>query len=224
MFITDVRKLGRLHFSLAFVLACDMGLVALHDTPLEPATVDAAEARGAVIFASDFENGRPKGMAFDREDVWSVANGRLRAELPARRQLRSFAYVGSDSWTDYAVEVDVSGERGVDKGIAVRVQDGKGVGIDLRSDGYNDVVMYRGFTQLGRAPIPNRNGKWYRLRVEVMGNHYRVYVNRALKLEYVDTNAERPGGRVALAAYTGGVGECVIWFDNLTVTRLSERS
>jgi hypothetical protein len=218
--MTQTRNLGRLHWSLAILLACDAGLTVVRDTPIEAAPVEAAETRSTVLFETDFQNGRPKGMAFDREDVWTVTAGKLRAELPMRRQLRSFAYVGSDTWTDYAVEVDVHGERGVDKGVAVRIENGKGVGVDLRSDGYNDVVMYRGFTQLGRAPSPNRNGKWYRLRVEVQGNHYRVYVNRALKLEYVDPNGERPAGRVALAAYTGGIGECVIWFDNLVVTTL----
>lgn len=218
------RKLGRLHLSLVILLACDAGLAVVRDTTeqvgAEPA--EAAESRNAILFETDFQNGRPKGMAFDREDVWTVSGGKLRAELPQRRQLRSFAYVGSDSWTDYAVEVDVLGERGVDKGLAVRVENGKGVGIDLRSDGYNDVVMYRGFTSLGRAPSPNKNGKWYRLRVEVQGNRYRVYVNRALKLDYLDPNSERPHGRVALAAYTGGIGECVLWFDNLVVTKLDQ--
>jgi hypothetical protein len=218
--MTQTRNLGRLQWALAVLLACDAGLTVVRDTPTEAAAVETAETHGTVLFETDFQNGRPKGMAFDREDVWSVAAGKLRAELPMRRQVRSFAYVGSDTWTDYAVEVDVHGERGVDKGLAVRVENGKGVGVDLRADGYNDVVMYRGFTQLGRAPSPNRNGKWYRLRVEVQGNHYRVYVNRALKLEYVDPNSERPNGRVALAAYTGGIGECVIWFDNLVVTAL----
>lgn len=193
------------------------------ESPLEPASAEAS-AGAAVLFSSDFERGRPKGMAFDREDVWSVVDGKLRAELPNRKQVRSFAYVGSDTWTDYAVEVDVFGERGVDKGVAVRVVGGKGVGIDLRADDYNDVVMYRGFTQLGRAPALNRNARWHRLRVEVRGSRYRVYVNRALKLEYVDTGNERPSGRIALAAYTGGAGTCLIWFDNLVVTRAAERS
>lgn len=209
--------------TLAFTLACGWS-VAPRDTSSEASAAGTADATHAVLFACNFEHGRPKGMAFDREDVWEVVDGKLRAVLPARRQVRSFAYVGSDAWTDYAVEFDVSGERGVDKGVLVRVENGKGVGIDLRADGYDDVVMYRGFTQLGRAPAPNRNGKWYRLRVEVQGPHYRVYVNRALKLDYVDPKDERPSGRLALAAYTGGIGECVLWFDNLVVTRLGERS
>ena len=213
----------RFHFpgwSCVLLLACGQGLVA----PSSDGDLTAAATSDAVLFSSTFDNGRPKGMAFDQEDVWSVVDGKLRAELPLKKQLRSFAYVGSSEWTDYAVEVDVNGERGIDKGLAVRVENGKGVGVDLRADGYNDVVMYRGFTQLGRAPAPNRNHKWYRLRVEVQGARYRVYVDRALKLEYVDPNDERPAGRIALAAYTGGAGECSIWFDNLRVVKLGGRS
>jgi hypothetical protein len=60
--------------------------------------------------------------------------------------------------------------------------------------------------------------------VEVQGQRYRVYVNRALKLDYQDPDRTRSSGRVALAAYTGGAGECVVWFDNLKVTRLGERT
>jgi hypothetical protein len=210
--------------ALALLLACQPESPS---TRLRARSVSAETSRTqrqTVLFSTDFESGWPKGMAFDRERVWSVVDGKLRAQLPDRRQEKSFAYVGSEEWSDYVVDVDVCGVSGVDKGMAVRADGGKGVGIDLRGEGYNDIVMYRGFSQLGRAPAPNRNGKWYHLRVEVSGNQYRVYVNRALKLDYTDEDNSRPRGRVALAAYTGGTGACVLYFDNLVVTKVEERS
>ena len=209
---------------LALVLACQPEAASTRSRMGLTSEETARSQRHEVLFAADFESGWPRGMSVDRERVWSVVDGKLRAQLPDRKQERSFAYVGSEEWSDYAVDVDVYGDRGVDKGIAVRADGGKGVGIDLRSGSYNDVVMYRGFSQLGRAPASNLNGKWYHLRVEVRGNQYRVYVNRALKLDYTDEDNARPRGCVALAAYTGGAGACLLYFDNLVVTRVDERS
>lgn len=162
----------------------------------------------------------PSGWKFDREGVWSIRNGRLRAALPDKKQEKSFAFLGSEGWQNYAVELDVRQVRGVDKGLAVRVQGEEGVGVDLRGGEYQDIVMYRGYSQLGKARAPNRNGRWYRLRVEVKGNQYRVFVGRKLAIDVVDEGNKSPAGRIALAAYTGGAGECEVLYDNLVVRSL----
>lgn len=185
-------------------------------------TAAAAESRPEVLYANDFDDGKHEGLVWDRQAVWSVVDGMLFADMPSQKQLRSFAFFGSEDWTDYAVEVDVHGLKGVDKGVAVRVRGNKGVAVDLRGDGYHDVVMYRGLTKLDGAPIINRNGTWQRLRIEVRGGRYRVFVNRILKIDYVDAKNERPRGRAALAAYTGGAGACEMMFDNLVVTKLDD--
>jgi hypothetical protein len=153
--------------------------------------------------------------------VWSVRDGHLRAELPHEKQRRSFAYVGSPDWKDYSVDVDVYGLAGVDKGLAVRVGDERhGVGIDLRAARYNDIVVYRGFELWARAPKPNVNGTRYHIRVEVRRNRYRAYVDGDLVVDYTDESNSRPRGRVALAAYTGGVAECLVLYDNFEVRTL----
>jgi hypothetical protein len=191
---------------------------------LEPAPEPVAHAaarleRSDVLFAADFDRGSTTGLVFDRDEHWEVIDGRLRAALPQRKQMRSFATLAVPVGGDYAVDLDVYGVRGVDKGLVVGLAEGKGIGVDLRAGRYEDLLIYRGFSQLGRTPAPNRNGRWYRLRVEVAGSRMRVYVDRALKLD-VAHPGDASRGRIALAAYTGGVGECTILFDNVLVTRL----
>ena len=182
---------------------------------------DPLADRGELLFRDSFSNGLRPEWQFDRDSVWTIEDGHLRAKLPAARQLRSFAYLGSLQWKDYALDFDVCGVRGVDKGVAIRV-DGcrKGVGIDLRGPRYNDLLMYRGYEQWGRAAVPNVNGTWYHVHIEARRNRYRVFVNGDLQIDFTDEVNSRPRGRVALAAYTGGFGECVVLYDNVEVRAL----
>jgi len=171
------------------------------------------------LMADDFSNGLAQWEA-DRPDVWSVHGGLLRADLPDARQERSFLYAGSEDWADYAVDLDVCGMRGVDKGVVVRVQSGSGLGVDLRGPGYQDVILHRREWPMGRASAINGNTIWHHLRVEAHGSRVRVYVNGELKIDRNDPRSSRPRGRIALAAYTGGVGECTVYYDNVVVTPL----
>ena len=182
---------------------------------------DPLATRGPVLFHDAFSESRADAWQFDRDSVWKIADGHLRAELPQQKQSRSFAFFGSEQWKDYALDFDVCGVRGVDKGVAVRVDgDKKGVGIDLRGSRYNDILMYRGYEQWGRSAMPNVNGTWYHVHVEVRRNRYRVFVNGELEIDFTDESNSRARGRAALAAYTGGIGECVVLYDNIEVREL----
>jgi len=181
-----------------------------------------AHVTGVVLFASDFNRGDLAGWAADREHVWSVRRGVLRADLPDRKQERSFLYAGSQEWGDYAVDLDVCMMRGVDKGVVVRIVGDSGIGVDLRGPGYQDVLLHRRQWPLVKARVENANGAWHHLRVEARGTRYRVWVDGVLLLERSD-GKQQQNGRIALAAYTGGVGECTVYYDNVIVTSLESR-
>lgn len=198
--------------------AVALALAALHQ-PARP-RAEAAVTSPIVLSANFQSAGLPAGWTVDRPGVWSVRNGRLHARLPKKKQEKSFAWFGHESWKDYQLDFDVIGLRGVDKGLAVRAQGDEGIGIDLRGPGYDDIVMYRGYAQLGKAAVRNENGKWHHVRVVVRGGRYQVYVNHQLKIDYLDEKNERPAGRIALAAYTGGNGENEVAFDNVVVRAL----
>lgn len=173
-----------------------------------------------VLFTEDFSTPALAGWTPDRPGVWKVFRGMLRADLPDQKQLRSLIFAGDTAWADIALDLDACMMRGVDKGAVVRVQGESGMGVDLRGGGYQDVVMYLRDSPMGRASATNANGTWNHLRVEARGMRYRVFVNGELKIDRLDTRNTRPRGRIALPAYTGGVGQCTIYYDNIVVTAL----
>lgn len=176
---------------------------------------------GHVLFRDDFSTRALAGWEIDRDGVWTVRGGVLKAELPDRKQERSFLFAGSESWTNYALDLDVLGMRGVDKGVAVRVMDRKtGLGVDLRGPGYQDVIANVREWPVGKAGVVNANGVWHHLRIEVRKQSLRVWVNGVLLIDRPEVHRMPATGRIALAAYTGGVAECTVYYDNVVVTEL----
>lgn len=174
-----------------------------------------------VLLADDFSGGVLGGhWRPDQDGIWTVTRGMLRADLPDVKQTRSLIYAGDSTWTDYAVDVDICMMRGVDKGVIVRIEGETGLGIDLRSGSYQDLVAYLREWPMGRAQATNANGVWNHLRVEVRGTRVRVRVNGDLRFERKDVRNLRASGGIALPAYTGGVGQCTVYYDNVVVTKL----
>ena len=177
-----------------------------------------------VLFSDDFSGDTLAGWNPDQPGVWSLWRGMLRANLPDQKQLRSLIYAGDPTWTDIALDVDMCMMRGVDKGGVVRVNGESGTGVDLRGGTYQDVLMYQGQWPMGRAQATNANGTWNHMRIEARGNRYRVFVNGEQKLDRTDTRNDKSGGRligrIALPAYTGGFGQCTVYYDNVVVTAL----
>jgi len=197
-------------------------------TTAPPPPPRPSKPTGEVLFSDDFSKAELGAWAADRVGVWSVRRGVLRADLPNQRQLHSFLYTGDPAWTDYAVDLDVCAMRGVDKGLAVRVMrggapgdDGSGIGVDLRGPGYQDLLMHRREWPMAKVRAINANGTWNHLRVEAREHRYRVWLNGTLMLDKMDSKRSRRRGGIALAAYTGGVGECTVYFDNVVVTALA---
>lgn len=182
-----------------------------------PAPPKFAPPAAGVLFADDFSGGLEK-WAPDSSGAWTVWHGVLRADLPDRKHASAFLYAGSEEWRDYAVDFDVCGMRGVDKGAAIRVEGQSGFAVDLRGGTYQDVVAHLRQWPVGKSAVTNANGTWNHVRIEAKGEVFRVYVNGGLQIERTDTR--RPKGRLALAAYTGGVGQCTVYFDNVVATAL----
>src|SRR5439155_20061528 len=113
-----------------------------------PMAPPGTTAMGSTLLLSQsFHHEIPSDWSIDHPAWWSVVDGHLRARLPDRKQRRSLARFGADDWADVALQVDVCGVRGVDKGVVVRLHGDDGIGIDLRGDGYDDVLVYRGRTE-----------------------------------------------------------------------------
>jgi hypothetical protein len=168
-----------------------------------------------VLFSDDFSGGLDAWKP-DQPGVWSTWRGMLRADLPDQKQLRSVLRTGSPDWRDYVLDFDVCMMRGVDKGAVVRLVDENGVGVDLRGGTYQDVIAYIREWPVGKAGAINSNATWNHVRIEVRGDRMIVHVNGEQRLDRPIARA--PRGGIALAAYTGGTGECTVYYDNVIVT------
>ena len=91
--------------------------------------------------------------------------------------------------------------------------------VDLRGPGYSDLVLHVNQMPQGRVQATNGNGQWYHLRVEVHGDQCAVLVD-GKEVIRKKVKSSPPSGRIALPAYTGGVGQCTVYYDNIVVTRL----
>ena len=174
------------------------------------------------LFVDDFTDRTLKAWRADRDSVWSVRDGMLRAALRDERQLHSFLYAGDSRWIDYALDFDVCGMQGVDKGCAVRVEPGKkGLGVDLRGPGYDDLKLYVNQFPVGSAKFENPSGTWHHLRIEIRGrDRCKVIIDGNIVLDHRLRPPAPSRGGIALSAYTGGVGHCVVYYDNVAVTPL----
>ena len=209
-------------------MVCLMGTLAFGSTTaaadVPPPPPPARALSGTVLFKEDFTDTTLSRWRADRSGVWSVSNGMLRGVLPDLRQQHSVIEAGSDDWTDVALDVDLCQMRGVDKGAVVRVSRGSGIGVDLRGPGYDDVLLRHREWPLGRATVPLANGVWHHLRLEARGHRYSVWVDGAHMLTRKDMMHLHATGHIALATYTGGIGECEVWFAHVRVTMLGEDS
>jgi hypothetical protein len=184
-----------------------------------PPSPRRAAPTGKILFSDDFGTGALELWQPDREGVWSVRNGMLRGDLPNRRQVRSLISIADSDWQNVCVDLDVCATRGVDKGVAIRAANDQGMAVDLRGPGYDDLLLHRGRHKVGAAGVVNANGQWHHIRIEASGPRYRVFVNDRLLIDREDRKRIVPG-RVGLAAYTGGVGMCTVYYDNVVVTAL----
>ena len=200
------------------VLAGPAGAQSHVDTPAPPPSPASSAAALMTERFLTLNAWRP-----DRDSVWSAERGVLSAQLPDKPQQRSLIYAGSADWGDYAVDLDLYQSRGADKGLAVRVHGGVGIGVDLRGGDYQDVLVYHRELPLGHAPAPNPDRRWTHLRVEARGNQYSVLVDGRLVLQCRDKLPGARHGGIALPAYTGGKGACSVLYANVVVTPLADQ-
>jgi hypothetical protein len=200
--------------TLALVLSADSTRDAL--PPASPKFDPHPDA----VFVDDFKSSDLKKWRADRSGVWKVRHGVLVADLPDAKQQHSALYGGDEEWTDYAVDLDVCGMRGVDKGVVVRVKDARGIGVDLRGPGYQDLKVYLNESAITRVDVDNANGQWHHIRVEIRGSRCRILVDGTELVNKRMPSRIPMSGGIALISYTGGVGECTVYYDNIAVTPL----
>jgi hypothetical protein len=180
------------------------------------------------IFFDDFSS-KTGDWHFEGPCTWIEENDVLWTSASGNRVF-CLATTGDLSWTDYIYEVDVYGIAGVDKCIEFRVQDYRNhYYINLRSDWPNQGNDSLYFCKIVDGTCvyyesvywPSQNNTWYHLKVEILGNHFKVFVDDNFVHEFIDGQNTFPQGKIGLGCWTGDADTCNIRFDNVLVAHRS---
>ncbi len=169
-----------------------------------------------IVFQDDFNDGDDAGWTRDRPSDWSLQNGEYVLSFSGYN-IFSASWAGSDSWTDYAVEFSVKNIACVDDGLAFR---GGQYRLNLRHGtnyGAPDVRLWGPSGILADPYYPLGRNIWYRVRVEVIGQRIKVFIDGNLVIDYVDSNTPVSSGNIALLGWSGACGSLVAHFDNVVV-------
>lgn len=143
-----------------------------------------------------------------------------------------FTEIAPNTWdptiVDYLLEVDMDFVSGTDKNLAFRftnhsdwydihfVTGGSSTQIVLQrvfnSDQYNNKIVVPGMV----------NGNKYKIGIEIVGEHIKIYVDNNLVLDYPDAGGRFSVGKIALQASAGGDPNSEVYFDNVVVSSIEQ--
>jgi hypothetical protein len=220
------RQIAVLLLAVIFTLpmsGCDI-ICSVIDCP--PPPEDGEPQLTGVLFFDDFEGGADPAWRPAPGSTWMVKEGRytIAEDSPIDLPMRTF--VGSSSWQDYSVQVEVfeGGSRN-QVAILLRVQDEDNmVGFFVVNPGVYDYAVFKIRKDgIWREVGPRYSWGWsspvnFLLLVTIQGDTYSASVN-AENLVTVEIPDAPAGGYVGLqAAYWGNVHH-ITAFDNFKVMR-----
>jgi hypothetical protein len=190
--------------------------------PPTPTSTRAATPAPTMIlpFEDNFDNG-PRKEWEPQSGTWRMVDGKYKVDPSSSMSL---TFVGDETWTDYAVDVDVyeDGLTGYPVRVIVRAGEGWYVAFETNCCDSDLLLVGMGDDRIiahsDDGGITSRVGTWNtsHLRVEVKGDIYAAYSNGELILRAQDATLSQ--GRVGLAARTRY--DDIPLFDNFRVTRI----
>jgi hypothetical protein len=114
-------------------------------TPTPPnVRVPSQTPEASLALFDDFNDGNAEGWSPSGVGNWLVENGEYVVDMGEGKYRDGVSVAGDLQWTDYTFEVDITGERGVDKHICARYIDVKNQYIvNLRGKPFNDVLLVK---------------------------------------------------------------------------------
>ena len=171
-------------------------------------------------FSDDFSTATHAWTTSGNGD-WSIADQTYVVNMGQASTFSGASTAGDPNWTDYAFQVDVRGERGIDKIVLGRVFDNNAYGVNIRTAPYNDLNLTKAVRGLVTVPshvaFQNSNGVTYRIRMVFQDTIILVYVNNSLLIRYKDADHPLTHGQIALFGFTS---DDRVRFDNVLVTDL----
>lgn len=187
-----------------------------------------------ILFEDDFADGNADGWDVVQGHWW-VEDENYKTRVSSPFSL-SETQVGDYLWKDYVFEVDIFIQKGFDRNIFFRVNDGRSIygdgihewnwpisyGIHITSLKIYLIKFLPDKTNyLKSVDFDFPVGTKRKLRVVLSGRDIKIFFDDNLLIEHSDTS-ENPYlyGRIALAASTGTIYPSEVWFDNVVVTSL----
>jgi hypothetical protein len=175
-----------------------------------------------ILLQEDFDDGIAQGFGNEIGD-WKVIDGKY----TARRGIFRFSTICDLDWTDYSLEADFI--KAKDGGFLIRARnDDNGIILVVRPS-HNDIYWAEVCWTEGKTrgwgaarhevrALGYKSGQDLHVKVEVIGNEFKAYVNGEIKTVF--KSAEFPEPKVALYLYHQS-GQ---YWDNVVVRNLTNKS
>lgn len=190
-----------------------------------------------VLFSDNFDDGNSNGWIVTRNPcfdngsaaLWEVVGGKLGIKINGPSCVTEIMPDNS-SWgsigNDYAVDFDMELVSGTDHNFAFRYTNPDDW-YDFHIQSPSRLILQRVLnTHLYNNEVifPFPNSQTYHFRVEVKGEHIKIFVDSppVLILDYPDAGGRFPTGRIALQASVGAHPFSETYFDNIVVTSLDD--
>jgi ADP-ribosylglycohydrolase len=134
--------------------------------------------------------------------IWTLEQGELSGSYAGEP---AECYTGDYYWKDYSFEAVVLPKLGSNHNINFRVQGGiRSYAVGFAPEG--KIALYKncnGYSKLTEAGCPWKNGEAYNVKVQVVGNEYKVYVDSREVLSYRDESDPYLYGQIGFSNFGG---------------------
>lgn len=186
-----------------------------------------------VLFEDNFNNGDFSNWHthIGPGGSWNIINDRLVGSVVKYPDSDEFSYAvaGDINWENYIYEAKIEGVAGVDKKVMFRYQS-ENTRYDINI--INGMAAYlqkwtNGVaTGLWGGSFSSYNNQEYSLRIEIRGNHYKLYIDNQPTIDVIDNTNPILTGKIGLqvwpGAYAGTGGRTTTAFDDVLVTTIEE--
>lgn len=165
------------------------------------------EGAAPVLFLDDFENANASKWSLNGGSWSPVTDGATTAYRQSAGGASELA-AGDTAWTDYVYESDIKLLSGAGAMMDFRYQDSQHFYFLYMSESYIRIMKQNGNVQswISACDGPSlQTSAYVRIKVEAIGNTFRVYRNDELVLTASDDDSPYLSGRIALATWDTSV-------------------
>jgi pimeloyl-ACP methyl ester carboxylesterase len=181
-----------------------------------------------ILFSDNFNDGNLDGWTI-QNGSWFINSNHLVGSLNGTLLEGKLILDNHSEWDNYAIDLDINNQSGVDEGIGFRRTEPSRYEFNLRhGTGIFDTPEIKLFKVINNNAnliysthnISLVNNRFYHIRIEAEGEVLRLFLDGVKVIEYQDPNTQIKKGTISLSTNSGAFGSDFVRFDNLVVTSL----